>query len=225
MYAAIAGRLVAAGCTYHSLPLLTSDPGAIDTFFELEFGVDQITGAAPIGVAGVASATKVDVRMATGADIDDLVRLAVELTKFHSRAPMFHAALLDVPTIRQSLIRAIDDHPAAVLVADDGERLLGVTEAQAANVYAASVKIGMNVVTEAARSDGVGTAMLDFLFRWAARSAYQYCTVNWTSSNLISDAFYRSRGFTPMRHRLHRRIDSRVAWANDTVDYSSFPLQ
>lgn len=51
---------------------------------------------------------------------------------------------------------------------------------------------------------------------------YGYCAVGWTSSNLISDAFYRSRGFTPVRLRLHRRIDSRISWANDSLDDRNF---
>jgi GNAT superfamily N-acetyltransferase len=51
---------------------------------------------------------------------------------------------------------------------------------------------------------GVGTAMLDALCRWAAQCGYGYCTVGWTLSNLVSDAFYRSRGFTPIRYRLRR---------------------
>lgn len=38
----------------------------------------------------------------------------------------------------------------------------------------------------------------------AARGCH-YCTVGGTSSNLISDAFYRSRGFTPVRLRLRRK--------------------
>jgi ribosomal protein S18 acetylase RimI-like enzyme len=66
--------------------------------------------------------------------------------------------------------------------------------------------------------------MLDVLVRWAADRGYRYCTVGWTSSNPISDAFYRSRGFTPIRYRLHRRIDPRVAWANEGPDDSSFRL-
>jgi hypothetical protein len=46
--------------------------------------------------------------------------------------------------------------------------------------------------------------MLDALCRWAAQCGYGYCTVGWTLSNLVSDAFYRSRGFTPIRYRLRR---------------------
>ncbi|WP_020578715.1 GNAT family N-acetyltransferase [Actinopolymorpha alba] len=231
MYEAIAEKLVAVGCTYHSLPVPAGVPSALDTFFELGFGVDQIKGAVAIGDREVPSSAGDDgrdvrdVRVATPKDIDELVQLAIELTKFHSRTPMFQPALLDVPRIRESLIWAIEDDAATVLVIDDGERPVAMMSAQPDNAYARSVVIGMNIVAESVRSEGMGTAMLDVLLRWAADRAYEYCTVGWASSNLISDAFYRSHGFTPIRHRLHRRIDPHVTWANDDLDYSIFQSQ
>ena len=63
------------------------------------------------------------------------------------------------------------------------------------------------------------------LLGWAHAQGYQHCTVGWTASNLVGDAFYRSRSFTPIRYRVHRRIDPRVAWANETLDYTKFRLQ
>lgn len=221
MYAALAERLVAAGCTYHSVPFPLGVPAAVDAFFELELGVDQITGAVPIADYE-ASAGSDDIRAATVDDLDGLVALSIELTKFHSRAPMFQPALLDVRTVRRSLVRALEDDASTVLVVDRGGQLRAMMSAEPDGAYADSVVIGMNVVTESARSAGLGTAMLDVLVCWAAGHGYRHCTVGWTSSNPISDAFYRSRGFVPIRYRLHRRIDPRVAWANDALDYRSF---
>lgn len=225
MYEAIARQLVAAGCTYHSLPIATSWPEALNTFFELEFGVDQIKGSVAIAKVPDAPPRADSVRAAAGSDLDGLLQLAIELQKFHSRAPMFQAALLDVPGIRQALIGAIASDDATVLVATEGDRIVAMMQAEPDGGYADAAQIGMNIVTETARSAGLGTAMLDVLLRWAADRGYSHCTVGWTSSNPTSDAFYRSRGFTPLRNRLHRRIDPRVAWANDSLDYSAFRLR
>jgi GNAT superfamily N-acetyltransferase len=222
MYEAIAEKLVGAGFTYHSLPVIADVPSTLHTFFELEFGIDQIKGAVRIDPNAVSSVDTGDVRVANESDVDDLLELSIELAKFHSRGPMLQAALVDVPSIRQSLVRSIEDDASTVLVVDDGRRPVSMMQAQPDTAYTDSVVIGMNVVTQSARSAGMGTAMLAALCSWAARRNYQYCTVGWTSSNLISDAFYRSRGFTPIRYRLHRRIDPRVAWANEAIDYSNF---
>jgi len=92
-----------------------------------------------------------------------------------------------------------------VVEADEG--LVGMAQAEPARAYLDTVDIGMNMIAEGARSRGLGTAMLQSVLGWAGSRKYQYCTVGWTSSNLISDAFYRSRGFTPVRYRLRRRID------------------
>lgn len=222
LYEATANRLVAAGCTYHSLPMPVGATEAVVAFFELGFGVDQIKGAVAVGDYVRSSSGSDGVRAASAADVDQVLALAIELTKFHSRTPMFQAAILDVPSIRRSVERAIEDDASTVLVMDDGARLLAMMSAEPDRAYAESVVIGMNVVTESARCAGVGTALLDALIGWAAETGYRHCTVGWTSSNLISDAFYRSRGFVPIRYRLHRRIDPRVAWANDALDYTPF---
>jgi GNAT superfamily N-acetyltransferase len=223
MYEVLAGKLVAAGLTYHSLPVPAAVLSAVEACFELGFGVDQIRGAVPLrDLQPSAAAEAKDVRTATAGDLDGLLQLAVELTKFHARAPMFQPALLDVRQIRQDLIRAIGDDSATVLVVADEGRPVAMMSAQPDSAYAHSLVIGMNVVTESARSAGLGKAMLSKLLGWAKDRAYQYCTVGWASSNPISDAFYRSHGFTPIRYRLHRRIDPAIAWANETLDYSVF---
>jgi len=228
MYEAIAGKIVAAGCTYHSLPVPAGVQPAVDAFFELGFGVDQIKGAIAIGDRDL-SPSACDharlVRTATHDDVDGLVQLSLELTKFHSRTPMFQPAILDVRMIRDNLLWAIGDDSATVLTIDDGGSQVAMMSAQPDSAYEQSLQIGMNVVAESVRSTGLGTAMLEALLRWAAERSYQYCTVGWTSSNLISDPFYRSHGFRPIRYRLHRYIDPRVAWAHDDLDYSYFQAQ
>jgi ribosomal protein S18 acetylase RimI-like enzyme len=97
-----------------------------------------------------------------------------------------------------------------------------MAQAEPDRAYLAAFDIGMNVVTAEAREEGIGTAVLDFLLRWGSEAGYRYCTVGWTSSNLASDSFYRSRGFLPTRYRVHRRVDARVAWANEHFDYTPF---
>jgi predicted GNAT superfamily acetyltransferase len=138
---------------------------------------------------------------------------------------MLAPTLADVASIRASLSQQISAEDNIVLVACDGDSIVGMIQAQPDRLYAATTTIGMNIVTEHARSAGVGTTMLNALCAAAANSGAERCAVGWDSANLLSDAFYRARGFMPVRYDLHRKIDQRVTWANDNLDYRQFGLQ
>jgi GNAT superfamily N-acetyltransferase len=135
---------------------------------------------------------------------------------------MLAPAMVDVTRARAMLVQEISAEDNIVLVACDGDGIVGMIQAQPDRLWTETTTIGMNIVTEGARSAGVGTTMLNALCAWAARAGADRCAVGWDSANLLSDAFYRSRGFTPVRYELRRMIDPRVAWANETLDYSPF---
>lgn len=223
LYQAVSADLVEVGNTYHSLRVLVDHAADVQTFFELEFGLDQIDGIVPVADAVGEAHPPADVRAATPADVDEIVGLAIELQRFHSRPPIFQTAVnFDVASVRRGVEHALDDDRSTVIVIEDDVGVQGMAQAGPASAYLDTVDIGMNVVAAGARSRGLGTAMLRFLLGWAASRRYRYCTVGWTSSNLLSDAFYRSRGFTPVRFRLHRRIDPRISPSTDTIDDRSF---
>ncbi len=219
MYAAVASRLVAAGCFNHSVAVLSSS-GAVEVFFELGFGVDQIKGFRPVeSGAGVSAG---DVRPAVDDDLDALVELSTELLQFHSTSPILRPSLPGGFDARRELQRAVDEDGSTVLVAEQEGSVVAMIEAERDGRYPDTVEIGMNVVTEQARSSGVGTVMLNALMSWAVEEGYKACGVSWSSANLLSDAFYRARGFVPHRYRLARLVDSRIAWANERLDYRQF---
>lgn len=222
LYEAVADAVVKLGCTYHSLPIPVEHDAAVAAFFELEFGVDQIDGILQIPEHVGQATSDGSVRPAEPADVDSIVELAIELAKYHARSPMFQVALLDVRSIRQGVEQSLSQPRSAVVVAESEGRVVAMAQAEPDRAFLDAFDIGMNVVTVEARGSGIGTSMLDFLVRWGSDAGYRYCTVGWTSSNLDSDAFYRSRGFSPTRYRLHRRIDTRVAWANEHFDYTAF---
>lgn len=78
---------------------------------------------------------------------------------------------------------------------------------------------GIASIGAAGRHRGAGTAMLRFAMDWAGRAGYRFCSVEWTSPNLVSYRFWRARGFTPVQYKLTHQIDARVAWANQSLSY------
>ena len=207
MYEAISPALLAAGWIHHSVPVPASPSDAMNALFELGFGIDQIKGYRVVPGREELEPLAGPVRAAVREDVDRLAELAIELQQFHWRAPMFQRTHVDRQSIRDGLLRSLDDARSTSLVFEDCDRIVAMLQAEPDAVCAEAVVIGLNVVTETARSAGHGTALLEVLLRWAGSVGYRYCTVGWTSSNLISDAFYRSRGFIPMRYRLDRRLD------------------
>jgi GNAT superfamily N-acetyltransferase len=225
MYEQIAGDLVAGGSFEHSILVPTDQQTAVTALFELRFGIKQVKGVRPLTREVDTTTDEAKIRVARIEDLDRLVELSIELEQFHARSPMLRPALLNVTSIRSSLSEHIHAGHDAVLVASDGENLVGMIQAQPDRLYVDTVTIGMNIVTQRARSAGVGTTMLNTLCGWATESGFEHCAVGWDPANLLSDAFYRSKGFTPVRYELSRNIDSRVVWANENLDYGRSTLQ
>jgi GNAT superfamily N-acetyltransferase len=221
MYEALAGRLVRLGVFTHRILVLAEPTMPVTALFEMGFGVDQIKGVRPVE-AGLAPHIGCLVERASIDDVDDVVDLWIELDKFHSRSPILGPAMPDPGAIRAEAAERILDQARVVLVARESGRAVAMIEAHPDGRYADTVTIGLNVVTEAVRSGGIGTAMLDALLRWASITGFRHCAVSWASANLISDAFYRARGFLPIRYELVRHLDPRIAWANQTRDHHAF---
>jgi GNAT superfamily N-acetyltransferase len=209
LYGAAAAELVATGTQVHSVPLLVEADLAVRTFFELGFGVDQIDGIVPVPPQG--GPPPAAVRVATADDLDAVMALATELQEFHTASPMFQStAGFDADAIRRGAEGALDDDRSTVVVAaGEGRSMVGMAQAGPSSAYADTFDIGMLVVTEGRRGNGIGTAILELLLVWGATAGYGWATVGWTSSNPISDGFYRARGFVPVRYRLRRTISRR----------------
>jgi GNAT superfamily N-acetyltransferase len=222
LYTTLSGQLVANGCFTHSVALPVAHNDALSTWFELGFGIDQIKGVRLVVPPNVPVDAAVGVREAESRDMDTLVEFMIELQKFHAGAPVFRPALIDLQASRQSLEWAMADERSGVWVAETDDHVVGMMEAEPDGHYSNTLTIYIAIATEAARSRGVGTQILAHVLTWAGEQRYEHCAVGWTSANQISDAFWRGRGFEPIRYRLTREFDDRVAWANQRLSYD-FP--
>lgn len=213
LYAALAGRLIAAGRFEHGVVVPADE--TVGHLVELGFGIDQVKGMRPVGAPEAAGRPAGGtIRPAYPGDTGALLRLVLELQRFHAGSPMLRPALIDLDAIRADLDAARTDDDQVVLVAERDGEPVGMIQAGRDSRYRTAATIGIAVVTASARSGGLGRALVSGVRRWAAGRGFRRYGAGWTSANLVSDAFWRGRGFVPVAYTLTRLVDQRVAWAD-----------
>ncbi|MEV7868053.1 GNAT family N-acetyltransferase [Streptomyces sp. NPDC088124] len=224
LYGALSGRLAGIGAYDHAVEVPAYDRETVSCFFELGFGIDQVRGFCPVtgqeAPAGPPRGTRL--RAARADDLAPMFELAVELQRFHTAAPVLRPALSDLRPIREALSAALTDAAQLLLVAEEDGRLTGLVQAAADARHSGAATIGLAVVAASSRSTGVGTALVAAVGEWAAGRGFDAYGAEWSSANPVSDAFWRGRGMVPARFKLRRLIDSRVAWAEERLDYGHF---
>lgn len=202
----------------HTIAVSADDLEAVTAWFELGFGVDQVKGIQP--VHAIKAPAGAQVREAGLADVDALVDLAIDLTRFHAESPMLRPALSDHDFVRKGFIDGIEDDGSVVVVAEADGALGGFLQLNSDAHYLRATTIGIASAAPRQRHRGHGTAMLACAMDWPARLGYEYCAVEWTSSNPTSDPFWRSHGFQPIQYRPTRRLDPRIAPADASLSHN-----
>lgn len=212
MYEVLAcGRLLETKLSRHEIDVPVADQVGVQTWFELGFGVDQIKGVRTLDSVG-GDPMPIEIRRACSDDLDALVALASELIAFHLQAPIFGPlGPLEPGAVRRMVEAdlASQGAGAAVLVALDQGRVVGLMTVHRDGALPTVATIGTAIVNAAARSHGVGTYMLGRVIEWARGEDFRGCAAQWTSANTVSDAFWRRHGFRPWRYRLARELTTR----------------
>lgn len=64
------------------------------------------------------------------------------------------------------------------------------------------------------RGKGLANKLLTVAFNDAKERGIEYCETDWRMANIPISNFLPKRGLVPYAYRLHRKIDSRILWAN-----------
>jgi GNAT superfamily N-acetyltransferase len=222
LYAALSEYWVDAGYYTHYIGVPATDKQALDAWFSLGFGQEFGFGARKTTPLEVERPDpNIDIRLAGPLDIDLVMRLVDANGAYHARAPMFSPYLPEtLPDHRRYHVELLMDPANAVWVAYGHGKPLGlqtfVPSMEGPSNPERCVHLQNGYTEPEARGSGVATTLLARSLAWAHQSGYEYCTVGWLTTNLLSSRFWQRSGFRPQFYRLCRSVDQRIAWARPT---------
>lgn len=218
LYAALAPRWLAAGCFYHGVDVYARDRVTLDAWHSLGFGREMTGGVRDTAPATITPARPPDIHEAGAEDIEVVFELVSANLRYHTASPAFSPYFPETePAWRTYLEQSLVEPARRTFVAyrDGGPRgiqtFMPARVAMSTPERCAYLQHGFTV--EAARGDGVATALLDHALAWLREAGYEHCAVTWMNANLQGARFWQRSGFTPLMYHLVRRVDERIAWA------------
>jgi GNAT superfamily N-acetyltransferase len=223
LYTALSAAWVSAGHLCHYVQVAAGDRPGLDAWHALGFGDDLVTAlrdTAPVPWPARAA----DVRRATPQDVDVVTTLVVALYRYHTQPPMYLPYFQEAEAHqREHEGRLLHDPACAHWVAYHDDRALGVLSFQPPSprtppliVPGHCIYLLDGYLDPAARGTGLGNALLARGLEWARAGGYRRCLLHFHSANVVARRFWRDTGFRPVKHRLCRRIDERIAAGRDT---------
>lgn len=218
LYGALAGEWVGAGRGHHYVMTPERDLGALDRWFHLAFGHQQVHALMEVEPREPSPVEGFAVRQIGPGDeaaIEPLVRVIWEA---HRQSPVFavvddgdweglypsHVELLNDPKVGYFIAEG-DDGPLGHAVMDPVIETDHPMFTPEGSIY---LEVAATVPEE--RGRGVMTALVDACMNWSASEGYEVCVTDWRATNLLSSRYWLRRGFRPVAYRLHRVIDPRL---------------
>jgi GNAT superfamily N-acetyltransferase len=219
LYGHAAARWVEEGRNRHYVVVSDNRP-SVDAWFRVGFGQQQAHGYREVPEPSVVRVPDgCEIREPTEADIDELVASEIDLAlPRHQQASPVFSGRRSLPTeeeIRAEWAETIamgeekvllgyrDGRPVACWSFVPGEasthfRGIGLPEKACYLAYAVTVP--------ESRGTGLGIALTDTGFAWAASEGFRALVTDWRVTNLLSSRFWPRRGFRPSVLRLYRSI-------------------
>ena len=216
LYAEAAARWVEEGRTRHYALVPADDPALMDAWFRLSFGQQHAHGLQEVTPRDVALPSGIEIREPREEEIEELIEVDLALPTHQTRSPVF--STIGPPTreaVREEWISTLAGDEEHVLVAyQDGKpvavwavlSLEGSSQHRGLGRPERAAFIGFASTLPEFRGSGLGVALTDASFNWAAENGYDVMVTDWRVTNLLSSRFWPKRGFRPMFLRLYRSI-------------------
>jgi GNAT superfamily N-acetyltransferase len=226
LYAALGEKWVAWGCFAHFALMPAADPALLDRWFALSFGIEQVHAIADLEAPNLSPRPDppgVTIRPATPEDRGHLEELSDVIWRHLVGPPVWGIHLPERdPGERVEWGDLVEDPKMRLWLAFCDGRLAGVQgydweEADRLDPLLPERCAGHAVAgtREWARGRGIARALWRHAAAHARSAGWRYCKTDWRSTNLTASRVWPRLGFRPVAYRLVRRIDPRIAWANN----------
>lgn len=224
LYALVAEEWVDKGHFNHFVFAPAGNNAALESWFKLGFTYQQVYSLLDLRAKeiNVKSNEKITIRKGVATDSDELRNVADWISIHQAKAPGWIPIMPEtLEEIRDGYSEIISDEEASLWLALENEQIVGLEafwplEASDTNMLTPDKCIELKVGATKAdkRKQGIGTILTSYSLDKVEEMGYDYCFTDWYMLNLLSSTFWPKMGFKPVMHRLIRKVDSRIAWAN-----------
>jgi len=216
LYAEAAARWVEEGRTRHYALVPADDEGLVGAWFRVGFGQQHAHALQEVAPREVAPPPGIEIREPRADEIEELIEVDLALPAHQSRSPVFSD--IDQPTreeLREEWASTLADDEEHVLVAYEDGKPVAVWSVSPLEVSSQhrglgrperAAFLGFASTLPEYRGAGLGLALTDASFAWAAENGYEVMVTDWRVTNLLSSRFWAKRGFRPVFLRLYRSI-------------------
>jgi ribosomal protein S18 acetylase RimI-like enzyme len=216
LYAEAATRWVEEGRARHYALVPADDEGLVGAWFRVGFGQQHAHALQKVAPREVAPPPGIEIREPRADEIEELIEIDLALPAHQSRSPVFSD--IDQPTraeLREEWASTLVDDEEHVLVAYEDGKPVAVWSVSPLEVSSQhrglgrperAAFLGFASTLPEYRGAGLGLALTDASFAWAAENGYEVMMTDWRVTNLLSSRFWEKRGFRPVFLRLYRSI-------------------
>jgi ribosomal protein S18 acetylase RimI-like enzyme len=216
LYAEAAAHWVEEGRTRHYAFVPAADSSLVDAWFRLGFGQQHAHALQEVTPREVALSPGVEIREPREEEIEELIEIDLALPAHQSRSPVFSD--IGQPTreeLREEWASTLDGDEEHVLVAyQDGKpgAVWSISPLEVSSQHRGlgrperAAFLGFASTLPEFRGSGLGLALTDASFAWAAENGYEVMVTDWRVTNLLSSRFWAKRGFRRTFLRLYRSV-------------------
>jgi ribosomal protein S18 acetylase RimI-like enzyme len=216
LYAAAAEHWVEQGRTRHYV-LVPADEALVDAWFRVGFGGQHAHGIREVpGRTAVAVPDGFKIGHPRESEIDALIEIGLALPRHQLDAPVFSSRPIPSPEEeRQEWLDTFADDQEEVLIGYLNDRPIAcwsVTSIERSGEHSGLARperaafLGFAATLPESRGSGIGVALTEACFAWAAEHGYPTMVTDWRETNLLASRFWPRRGFRRMFLRLYRSI-------------------